>query len=280
MTSLPGGAAGVDAAVSIPESAAPEREGAHMDKTDTYELFYWPGLPGRGELVRLALEDAGAPYIDVARSEAHGRVAALHRMLEAEGPGLVPFAPPFLRHGSLVLAQVANILHYLGPRLGLVDTSEEGRHRALQLQLTIADLLAEVHDTHHPTSTALYYEDQKPAAREKTQAFLEHRLPKFLSYFERVASGDASDASVTGGHSYVDLSMFQTIEGLSYAFPRAMTALGPRLPRLLAIRDRIRSRPRIAAYLASDRRLAFNEHDIFRRYAELDLEPTWARGAD
>lgn len=248
--------------------------------SERYELFYWPQLPGRGEFVRLALEDAGAAYEDVARRE--GGMAELRRLLDgAGGAALTPFAPPFLRHGEVVIAQVANILDYLGPRLGLVPDGEALRRRALQLQLTIADLLAEVHETHHPISTTLYYEEQKDAALARTGPFLEHRLPKFLRYFEAAVRGPGGegDTAVGAVHGYVDLSLFQVLEGLDYAFPRATQAILPDLPGLSALRARVRARPRIQAYLASPRRLAFNENGIFRRYAELDLVPAWAERA-
>jgi glutathione S-transferase len=248
--------------------------------TDMYELYYWPSLQGRGELVRLALEDAGAAYVDVARSPEHGGVPALQRLLAGPEPGaLRPLAPPFLRHGDLVLAQVANILHYLGPRLGLVPDDEASRHRALQLQLTVADLFAEVHDTHHPVSTALTYEEQREAALARTRPFLEHRLPKFLRYFESVVatrSAAEEPRSLLGVHSYVDLSVFQVLAGLRYAFPTAMRALDPTLTHLAGVSARVASRPRVAAYLASPRRLAWSLHGIFRGYPELDLTPTWA----
>jgi glutathione S-transferase len=236
-------------------------------------LFYWPGLPGRGELVRLALEDGGAEYVDVARTP--GGMAELRKLLDGGGPGLTPFAPPFLIDGDLVLAQVANILHHVAPRLGLVEPEERARQRALQLQLTVADLLAEVHDTHHPVSTTLYYEEQKAEALARTTAFLEHRLPKFLRYFERAVQPRGTTA-LGADHVYVDLSLFQVMAGLAYAFPRATAALAPALPGLGSLCARVAERPRIQAYLASPRRLAFNEHGIFRAYPELDLLPTWA----
>jgi glutathione S-transferase len=236
-------------------------------------LYYWPGLPGRGELVRLALEDGGAEYVDVARTP--GGMAELRALLDGGGPGLAPFAPPFLVDGELVLAQVANILDHVGPRLGLVEAEDAARRRALQLQLTVGDLLSEVHDTHHPVSTTLYYEQQKSEALARTAAFLEHRLPKFLRYFERAVQPEGTTA-LRAEHVYVDLSLFQVVEGLAYAFPKAMAALAPEIPGLVALRDRVAARPRIQAYLASPRRLAFNEHGIFRRYPELDLLPEWA----
>jgi glutathione S-transferase len=236
-------------------------------------LYYWPSLQGRGELVRLALEDAGAPYVDVARTP--GGMAELRALLDAQGPNLAPFAPPFLVDGELVLAQVANILHHIAPRLGLVESDERARTRALQLQLTVADLFSEVHDTHHPVSTTLYYEQQKAEALARTTAFLEHRLPKFLRYFERAVQPHATTA-LGADHVYVDLSLFQVLAGLAYAFPRAMSAITPELPGLASLAARVASRPRIRAYLASDRRLAFNEHGIFRAYPELDRLPSWA----
>ena len=246
-----------------------------------YELYYWPGLQGRGELVRLVLEDAGAEYVDVARSGDHGGVAALRRMLESSPASLghqgpVPFAPPFLKHGTLVLGHTANILLYLAPRLGLVPEDEPSRLRAHQLQLSITDLYAEVHDTHHPIGSSLYYEDQRPEAARCAASFVAQRLPKFLGYFERVLRDEAADDGsylLGSAHSYVDLSLFQVVEGLRYAFSRAMRRIEPEHPRVVALRDRVAARPRLAAYVASPRRLPFNEHGIFRRYPELDLQP-------
>ncbi len=238
-----------------------------------YELYYWPGIQGRGEFIRLALEDAGARYVDVARGD--GGVKAIARVLRGEGfEGPAPFAPPVLKHGPLVIAQVANILHYLAPRIGLAPSGEAAQHHALQLQLTIVDLVAEVHDTHHPVSTALYYEDQKPEARRRAASFVSQRVPKFLGYFERALDRNGEGAHLLGDAlSYVDLSLFQVVEGLRYAFPRAMALAEPTVPKVVALRDRVAERPRIAAYLASPRRLAFNESGIFRRYPELDLVP-------
>lgn len=238
-----------------------------------YELYYWPGIQGRGEFIRLALEDAGARYVDVARGD--GGVKAIARVLRGEGfEGPAPFAPPVLKHGPLVIAQVANILHYLAPRIGLAPSGEAAQHHALQLQLTIVDLVAEVHDTHHPVSTALYYEDQKPEARRRAASFVSQRVPKFLGYFERALDRNGEGAHLLGDAlSYVDLSLFQVVEGLRYAFPRAMALAEPTVPKVVALRDRVAERPRLASYLASPRRLAFNESGIFRRYPELDLVP-------
>ena len=245
-------------------------------KEHVYELYYWPSIPGRGEFVRLALEDAGASYADVARLPAakHGGVEAMMKLMKSRDLALEPFAPPFLRSGDLVIAQVANILFYLGRRLGLAPADVAGRLDAHQLQLTITDLVAEVHDTHHPISLELYYEDQKPEALRRTESFIAHRMPKFLGYFERVLERHGGRHLLGGAISYVDLSMFQVVEGLRYAFPRAMKALAPKIRRLIELRDHVAARPRIAAYLASDRRLAFNEDGIFRHYPELDLLPS------
>ena len=241
-----------------------------------YELFDWPGLPGRGEFVRLALEDAGADYVDVARGRGPGRgVPALLNLLKDNSFYGTPFAPPFLRDGELLISHVANILLYLGPRLGLAPQGEGLRHFANGLQLTISDFLAEAHDTHHPIATGLYYEDQKEAAKERTIAFLAERVPKYLGYFERtLASNPAGAAHAVGGDvSYVDLSLFQLWEGLRYAFPRATAKLPAAYPHLSALAKAVAKRPRLIAYLASPRRLAFNESGIFRHYPELDQDP-------
>jgi glutathione S-transferase len=239
-----------------------------MDE-DRYELYYWPSIPGRGEPIRLALEDAGAAYLDVARQPGpQGGVAALRRILAEGRPR--PLAPPVLRHGGLVVAQTAAILQYLGPRLGLAPDGEAARLAAHQLQLTIADLFAEAHDCHHPIAVSLPYEDQRVEAARYARHFVDERLPKFLGHFEAVLADGGGDHVFGARASYVDLSLFQVVAGLRYAFPRAMGQLAPRLPRLAALHDRVAARPRLAAYLASPRRLPFSEHGIFRHYPELD----------
>jgi glutathione S-transferase len=239
-----------------------------------YELYYWPMIQGRGEFVRLALEDGGAPYVDVARlpEDQGGGVPGLMKVMREAG-GLEPFAPPFLKLGELVISQTANILAYLGPRLALVPEDEPSRVKALQLQLTIADVVHEAHNAHHPVGVGLYYEDQKPEAKRCATSFVGERVPKFLEYFERVLQKSWGEYFVGHRISYVDLSMFQLLAGLDYAYPRAMARMAPRIGSLLALRDRVAARPRVAAYLASPRRIPFNEHGIFRRYQELDVEP-------
>jgi glutathione S-transferase len=242
-----------------------------MPSRAIYYLYYWPTIQGRGEFVRLALEDPGAPYIDVTRTR--GGVAAMMRFVDGKRPGLPPFAPPFLKVGELVIAQTAAILQLVAPRLGLIPRDEASRAAAHQLQLTVADLVAEAHDTHHPIAVSLYYANQKKEARRRADLFIGERMPKFLGYFERVLArnrGGAQQFLVGRRHSYVDLSAFQMMVGLDYAFPKAMARLVPALPRLVALRDRVAARPRIAAYLASERRLPFNEEGIFRHYRELD----------
>lgn len=235
-----------------------------------YELFYWPSIQGRGEFVRLAFEAAGEPYVDVARlPEAQGGgVSAMLQVMKSAAHE--PFAPPFLRAGELVIAQTANILAFLGPKLGLCPDDEASRLWAHQLALTIADFAAEAHDTHHPISVGLYYEDQKPEAVRRSKSFVEERMPKFLGYFERVLDRAGREHFVGGSTSYVDLAAFQLMSGLGYAFPNAMARLAPKLPRLVALRERVASLPRIADYLGSARRLPFNEDGLFRHYPELD----------
>ena len=238
-----------------------------------YELYYWPEIQGRGEFVRLALEEAGAAYVDVARRPARtGGVPALLRLMDGARVAHPPFAPPYLRAGKLLIGQTANILLFLGARHGLAPKTEARKLWAHQLQLTVADLVVETHDTHHPIASSLYYEDQKPEARRRAADFRRARLPKFLSYFETVlARNPAGPRYLVGARlTYPDLSLFQVVEGLRYAFPNAMRRLERKLPRVIALHDRVARRPRIAAYLASPRRLPFNESGIFRRYPELD----------
>jgi glutathione S-transferase len=238
-----------------------------------YELYYWPSIQGRGEFVRLALEEADADYVDVARRRGRGLgMTAMTRLMEGHALEHPPFAPPFLRAGRLVIAQTANILHYLGPRLGLVSRTEASRLWAHQLQLTVEDLVVDIHDTHHPVSANLYYIDQKKEARRRARFFREVRAPELLGYFERVLAHKRAGRGYLVGRSlsYVDLSMFQIIDGLRYAFPRMMTRLEPQIPRLTELHARVARRPKIAKYLDSERRLPFNENGIFRHYPELD----------
>jgi glutathione S-transferase len=239
---------------------------------DVYELYYWPNIQGRGEFVRLALEEGGADYVDVARrSERSGMgVAAMFRLMEsAVHPS---FAPPFLKAGDQVIGQTANILLFLGQRLGLAPEDEAGRLWVHQLQLTIADWVVEAHDTHHPIASRLYYREQKPEALRRAADFTTARLPKFLGYFESILERHArDDAWLTGDMlTYADLSLFQMVEGLRYAFPKAMASLEPDYLKLIALHDRVGARKRIKAYLKSKRRLPFNNEGIFRRYKELD----------
>lgn len=235
-----------------------------------YELYYWPTIQGRGEFVRLALEEAGVPYRDVARQK-----NGMEPTMAAIDPGQVEhpsFAPPVLKAGGMLIGQTANILLFLGARHGLAPRAEAGRLWVNQLQLTIADIVNEAHDTHHPISANLYYEDQKKEAKARAADFVAERIPKFLGYFEQVLQNNTGRGSYMVGSrlSYVDLSIFQLIEGLRYAFPKAMARMEPSWPGLVALHDMVAQRPNIAAYLASKRRIAFNEEGIFRRYPELD----------
>jgi glutathione S-transferase len=243
-----------------------------------YELYYWPGIQGRGEFVRLALEAVGASYVDVARERGAGRgVKGMTAMLESGAPQ-APFAPPFLRDGEIVVSHVANILHYLGPKLGLAPKDEAGRIFAHGLQLTITDFVAEVHDTHHPISTDLYFEDQKKEAKARSTAFLQDRVPKYLGYFEQVLSNNpAGSAHIVGDKlTTVDLSLFQIWEGTAYAFPQAFADAGKHYPMLAALTKSVAAQKNVVAYLASDRRIPFNTSGIFRHYPELDSGPAKA----
>ena len=233
-----------------------------------YALYYWPGIQGRGEYVRLALEEAGADYADAARSERG--MAAMIGMMEARS-GTPPFAPPFLKAGKLVIGQTANILLYLGSRHGLAPKAETGKLWVHQLQLTVADFVLEIHDTHHPIGVSLYYEDQRGPAKKRTGEFWRERVPKYLGYFERLLQSHGGSCLTGRRLTYADLSLFQIVEGLRYAFPKRMKAFEREIPGLVDLHERVAARPNIKAYLASDRRIAFNEDGIFRHYKALDI---------
>ena len=244
-----------------------------------YELYYWPGIQGRGEFVRLALEAAGAPYVDVARERGAGRgVKGMVAKLEGGAPQ-TPFAPPFLRDGDIVVSHVANVLQYLGPKLGLAPKDDAGRFFAQGLQLTITDFISEVHDTHHPISTNLYFEDQRQEAEARSTAFLQDRVPKYLGYFERVLADNPAGRkhAVGAGLTTVDLSLFQIWAGMAHAFPHAFADAQKLYPALAALVGSVEELPKVAAYLASDRRIPFNTSGIFRHYPELDTGPAKAR---
>lgn len=268
-----------------------------------YELYYWPEIQGRGEFIRLALEAAGASYVDVARGTKKGQgVEAMMKLMAGQlntGAGKnadlsrLPFAPPYLKAGDELIAQTAHILHYLGPRLKLVPREAKAARFTQQLQLTLSDLVVEAHDTHHPIASSLYYEEQKAPAKKRSKIFIAQRIPKFLDYFESVITRNAANAKarkaaarenaaphlvgnaltvhlVGNALTYADLSLFQVVEGLRYAFPKSMKRGEKAWPNVVALHDAVARHPRIAAYLASPRRIAFNEMGIFRCYPELE----------
>jgi glutathione S-transferase len=238
------------------------------EPTMPYELYYWPEIQGRGEFVRLALEEADASYVDVARDK--GGTEVMFKVMESERAKHRPFAPPFLKAGKLVIGQTANVLLFLGARHGLAPREEAGRLWVHQLQLTIADFVVEAHDTHHPIASGLYYEDQKKEAKRRTADFLKNRVPKYFGYFEDVLARSGGKYLAGKRLTYADLSLFQVVAGMRYAFPNAIAKVEKKHPRVVAVHDLVAKRPRIAAYLASDHRIPFNEYGIFRHYKELD----------
>jgi glutathione S-transferase len=234
------------------------------------ELFYWPGIQGRGEFVRLALEEAGLEYVDVAREKAG--MKAMKHMLTAQDVLHPPFAPPFLRDGDILVGQTAAILMYLGATYKLASKDEAARLWTYQIQLTITDFVAEAHDTHHPVSLDEYYADQKDAALRRAANFRESRMPKFFGWFEAIlARNPKGHAHLVGGTlSYADLSLFQVVQGLRYAFPKAAARVLAETPHVRGLADAVAERPRIKAYIESARRLDFNTDGVFRYYRELD----------
>ena len=248
-----------------------------------YQFYYWPMIQGRGEVVRLALEEAGAEYVDVARqknttaSEDSGQEdnrAAILEILQDSSQTRPPFAPPFLIDGDVMVAQAANILNYLAPKIGLAPASKADQLFAHQIQLTVTDFLMEVHDTHHPIANALYYEDQIEEAKKRAGNFIEHRISKHMGYYEQIIANNPSAFNWLIGETltYPDLSLFQIVEGLRYAFPKAFAKLEGNYPHMTALHDAVATRPNTAAYLASERRIPFNSMGVFRHYPELDSE--------
>lgn len=233
----------------------------------TYDLWYWPGIPGRGEFVRLALEAGGIAYRDRAIEAGEGGMEALAEDMERDR-ATPPFAPPYLVDGAMTIAQTANILLYLGEEHGLAPNDVAGRLWVNQCQLTIADMVVEAHDTHHPIASGAYYEEQKPEAKKRSADFRETRMPKFLDYFEN-ALAKQGDWLAGGRWSYADLSLFHLIDGLRFAFPKRMRTLEKDAPRLVKLHAAVAEIPGIKAYLASGRRQAFS-NGIFRHYPELD----------
>ena len=234
-----------------------------------YELYYWPSIQGRGEFVRLALEEAGADYVDLARRSKAGR-EAVGKMIAGARIKTPQFAPPVLKAGNVVVSHAANILQFLGQRHGLAPKSEAGRLWVNALQLTMTDFIKEVHDTHHPIATMCYYEEQKKEAKAYAKDFLKVRAPKYLGYFEDVLRRNGGKHLAGRSLTYADLSLFQIITGMRYAFPKAMKKLEKDLPLSVKLRDTVEQRSRIAAYLMSPRRIPFHEAGIFRHYPELD----------
>jgi glutathione S-transferase len=236
----------------------------------TYELYYWPGIQGRGEFIRLALEEAGENYVDVAREP--GGEETLTAFLEKQDLAHPPFAPPFLKDGNIVIGQTAAILLYLGDRHELAPRDEAKRIWVHQIQLTIADIVSEAHDAHHPLGADLYYEEQKSEARRRSKSFRENRIRKYFDWFELILTRNPEGGELLVGNSvtYADLSLFQLVEGLLYAFPKRLKTVLADVPRIAALHQRISQRPRIRAYLDSERRVSFNENGIFRHYPELD----------
>lgn len=261
---------------TLPTDGSDEKKAAmaQAKENERYELFYWPAIQGRGEFPRLVFEEAGVPYIDVGRlpEEEGGGFRRLIAMRENAGFHPQPFAPPILRVGSFTIAQTALICDFLGQRFALVPEPDASRRVALQHQLTVADVVLEAHNTHHPLGVDFYYEDQREEAKKCAASFHTERLPRWLRYFDGLLADGGGNWLLGDTFSYADLSLFQLLEGLRYAFPNAMAHEEAAVPRLQNLSDRVRERPRVATYLASNRRIPFNEDGIFRHYPELDVD--------
>jgi glutathione S-transferase len=234
----------------------------------TYQLWYWPSIPGRGEFVRLPLEAAGVPYRDMAREL--GADALIEDMKQRQGHK--PFAPPYIVEGDLVIGQVAHILTVLSDRHGFGAGELSRDLQLIQLQLDISDIVQEVHSVHHPLAIGKYYHEQKEAALVRAQEFRSERMVKYLKHFEQALSLEDGPFVLGARWSHVDTSLFQLCAGLAYAFPRRFAALQSRYRRVQGACEAVANLPGVAAYRASDRCISFNEDGIFRHYPELDPE--------
>ncbi len=238
----------------------------------TYRLYYWPMLPGRGEFIRLIFEDAGADYIDVGRlpEDEGGGISALRKKIDNPHRGFESFALPLLEYDDYLIAQLPNICLFLANEFNMIPG---GNHyfRANQLMLTICDIIDEIHNTHHPLSISMYYENQQEAAKKNALSFTTERLPKWLQYLEKTLIGNGEKHLAGTQISYVDIALFQLIRGLDYAFPNHMQRYLPQIPKLIALKDRVGERPGICSYLSSERCIDFNNDGIFRAYPELDI---------
>ena len=194
-------------------------------------------------------------------------------LLHGEGTSHIPFAPPFLRDGGVIVSHAAAILLYPGradrTRANRRRTGAYGRTR----YRAITDIVAEVYNSHHPIDADKWFHEQKDAAIARAAVFRRDRMPKYsFGWFERLLAANPAgvDHLVGGFVTYADLSLFQLVEGLRFAFPLASERTLARLPRVTALHKAMAERPRLKAYLASERRVPFKETGIFRRYPELD----------
>ena len=260
---------------------APKRQRTSSPPSDPiYELFYWPGIPGRGEHVRLCFEESGTPYKDVCNVEENG-IQQLYALNSEKSIGdtINPpvAAPPALRYGDLIVSQTPNIVLYLGPKLGLAGPEDDKNaiYHVNQLSLTALDGLSnEPHDTHHPIATGWNYEEQKDEAKRKAKDYIANRLPKFLGYFEQVLNGPASKGGdwLYGGQlTFADLVFWQCLDGVTFAFPKALKHLreSGRYDKTFKLYERVKARDNISKYLASNRRKKYSM-GIYRYYPELD----------
>ncbi|MXO84844.1 glutathione S-transferase [Altererythrobacter aurantiacus] len=235
----------------------------------SYDLWYWPSIQGRGEFVRLFMAAAGIEWRDCAREK--DAEALLDDMDERKEKGFAPYAPPYLVDGDFAIAQVAHIVTWLSEKHDIGAADEADKLHLIQLQLDITDIVEEVHSVHHPVASSLYYDDQKDAAEQAAEKFREERIPKYFDHFEQALGvKDGGPFSLGSTWSHFDTSLFQLVEGLEYAFPRRMAAIKDDYPMIFACRDAVALIDGLAAYVASEDRIPFNEDGIFRHYPELD----------
>ena len=86
-----------------------KRQKTSASASESYDLLYWPGMPGRGEHIRLCFEETGTPYNDVANTAKEGIVSPLSCRVPSHGMclGVKPIGDmilnPIIMHGVLML---------------------------------------------------------------------------------------------------------------------------------------------------------------------------------
>jgi len=227
---------------------------------DMWQILYWPAKDadgkvaagaGRAEYLRVLFEEAGVPYQDVTA----GLRAFFWQNLEAQPyPAL---APPAIRKNNFILGQTAVCAKRLAMEFGFYPTDEDDAAHAEQIVTTVHEYIAEGRSAFHPVKNTMSYHDQKEEAKPYIAAFKADRLPRYMTNFERFLKANRGGGGFFVGDSlsYVDLQVMVMLQVTRSQFPDAWEALDAKL-----LKDHLaqmEARPRIKAYLLSDRKQPF-----------------------